>query len=130
MEKEIVQRYIQLIKQKVEPYYVDEQFWKAVLQICLNNKEDALLLLKNCTNEIQYRIDLSKNEKIYVGVNHFLDYGASTIEELAYKIADDIIEWHNMTLDDIKIKLFEQNIMQKKNKDMALITYYTGLSKW
>lgn len=117
MEKELASRYIRLIKQKAAPYCIDERkqpnFWEAVLVLCQDINADISSLLKGNPNEDQYCVTFVKGATSF-GVNHYSDYSAHTVMELVHKIADEIVAWDSMSLDDIKLMLLSINYVELK----------------
>ena len=136
MEKELALRYIRLIKQKANPYCIDEKeqpnFWEAVLELCQNGNADISSLLKGNPNEDQYCVTFV-DSSVHYGVNHFSDYSAHTVIELVYKIVDEIINWDSMSLDDIKLMLLSINYVElkrvKKEFQPMKSAYYHSLKR-
>jgi len=110
MEKQLILRYISSIQKKALPYIIDEKkqphFWDAVILLC----EDATKNISPMLQEDPYCIILSNctSEGCHLSVNHYSNYNANSVKELAEKIAKEITKWDSLSLDDIKLMLFDK----------------------
>lgn len=110
MEKQLALQYISFIQQKALPYTIDEKkqphFWEAVALLCEDNTKDITSMLQ----EDPYCIILSDStlskEYLSLSVNHYANYNAQSVKDLAYKIAEEITKWNALSIDDMKLMLY------------------------